>query len=187
MTDRRTLLLAAGFMLTVSAGRRAQARPSRQSLAEMPPGRHEAAMRLAMAEARRNPAYPFGAVIMRRSAANPVLLAKGVNRASDNPMLHGEVACMNDYLRRHGNKGWGDAVLYTTAEPCSMCMSALVWANISGVVYGSSFEVMQPAGIDQIAIRAQTVRDASPFATTELLGGVLHQETDAMFLARKRG
>jgi tRNA(Arg) A34 adenosine deaminase TadA len=45
-------------------------------------------------------------------------------------------------------------VLYTTGEPCSMCMSALVWAGIGGVVFASSIDGIRRAGIDQIAITA---------------------------------
>ena len=70
---------------------------------------------------------------------------------------------MQDYVRRHGNRGWASLVLYTTAEPCPMCMSALVWAGIGGVVYGTSIEGINRAGIPQIEIKANAVVDASPF------------------------
>jgi tRNA(Arg) A34 adenosine deaminase TadA len=145
---------------------------------------HERAMRLAIAQARRNPVYPFGAVIVRATSGE--VMAQGVNNAGTNPMLHGEVAAMNDYLSRHGNKGWDAMLLYTTAEPCSMCMSALVWAGIGGVVFGTSIDGIKRAGIDQIQITAKAVVDASPFYHGTLLGGMLEAETDQLFLHRKR-
>lgn len=155
--------------------------------AALPPiamDRHEAFMRLAIAEARGNPRYPFGAVIVRPATGEVV--AKGVNDAGANPILHGEIACMNDYVRRNGNMGWGDTVLYTTGEPCSMCMSALMWAGIGGVVFASSIDGIMRAGIEQIRIRAQAVAEATPFWKGLLLGGVLAVETDKMFLERLR-
>ena len=79
---------------------------------------HEQAMRLAIAEARANPAFPFGAVIVR--AADRQVLAKGANNGTANPTFHGEIVAMNDYVAQHGNRGWSEAVLYTTGEPCPM-------------------------------------------------------------------
>jgi tRNA(adenine34) deaminase len=57
---------------------------------------------------------------------------------------------MNDYVQSHGNQGWAARALYTTGEPCSMCMSALVWAGIGVVVFASSIDGIRRAGIDQI-------------------------------------
>jgi tRNA(adenine34) deaminase len=101
---------------------------------------HERAMRLAIAVARRNPRFPFGAVMVR--AADGSLLAEGVNDSRLSPVLHGEIACINAYVAALGNVGWEDTVLYTTAEPCPMCMSALIWAKIGGVVYASPLAIV---------------------------------------------
>src|SRR5260370_38056877 len=115
------------------------------------------------------------------------VVAKGVNNSRENPILHGEIACMNDYVRRSGNRGWGPLVLYTTGEPCSMCMSALVWAGIGGVVHASSIDGIRRSGIDQINIRAQAVIDASPFYKGTLLGGVVQAGTGPKVLGRREG
>lgn len=141
-------------------------------------------MRHAIAVAKRNPTYPFGAVITHIDGR--VVMAEGVNASSRNPMLHGEVSAMNDYLRRHGNRDWAQMVLYTTAEPCAMCMSALVWAGIGGVIFGTSLAGLKHAGIEQIDIPAATIAGASPFWHGELLGGELASETDALFAARPK-
>jgi tRNA(Arg) A34 adenosine deaminase TadA len=162
----------------------AVARPARAQLPAIPMAEHERCMRLAIAEAQRNPYQPFGAVMARPQTGE--LVARGVNDSRANPILHGEIACMNDYVQGHGNKEWGATVLYTTGEPCSMCMSALVWAGIGGVVFASSIDGIRRAGISQIAITAQQVADASPFYKGLLVGGVLAAETDRMFLERKR-
>jgi tRNA(Arg) A34 adenosine deaminase TadA len=77
-------------------------------------------------------------------------------------------------------------VLYTTAEPSAMCMSALVWAGIGGVVFSTSLAGLKRAGIDQIDIPAAVVA-ASPFWHGELLGGVLARETDVLFARDRKG
>jgi tRNA(adenine34) deaminase len=142
---------------------------------------HERAMRLAIAVARRNPRFPFGAVIVR--AADGILLAEGVNDSRHNPVLHGEIVCINAYVAAHGNLGWEEAVLYTTAEPCPMCMSALIWAGIGGVVYASPLAMVTrwSGGKPGIAIEARQVVAAAPAFRGGLLGGILQRETDALF------
>lgn len=183
--SRRALLCSLGALACYAAASRiATAAPTPPSLTAIPMAAHERAMRLAIAEARLNPAYPFGAVIVL--AAIGAVAARGVNNSRANPTLHGEIAAMNDYVAHHGNKGWEEHILYTTGEPCPMCMSALVWAGIGGVVFASSIDLIRKAGISQIGIAAQSVIDASPFYHGALLGGVLHDETDQMFLDRKR-
>jgi tRNA(Arg) A34 adenosine deaminase TadA len=66
-------------------------------------------------------------------------------------------------------------------------MSALVWAGIGGVVFGTSLAGLKRAGIDQIDIPAATIVAASPFWHGEVLGGVLERETDRLFAAGRRG
>jgi tRNA(adenine34) deaminase len=153
-------------------------------LSAIPVSVHEQAMRLAIAEAHGNPVFPFGAVILR--AADRQVMATGFNKGASNPTFHGEIVAINDYVARHGNRGWGQAILYTTGEPCPMCMSAIVWAAIGGVVWGTSIEQLRQFGINQISIPATTVIGASPFYHGGILGGVLQAETDALFRNRKR-
>ena len=152
----------------------------------IPLAAHEAATRLAIAAANANPFYPFGAVII--DAADRTVLAQGVNNSKTNPTLHGEIVAINDYVARHGNQGWADGILYTTGEPCPMCMSTIVWTGIGGVVYGSSITTLAEAGIAQIMIRAREVRDAAPWYRGRIMGGILRAETDALFRnSRVRG
>ena len=77
-------------------------------------------------------------------------------------------------------------MLYTTGEPCPMCMSAIVWAGVGGVVWGTSIEQLRQFGINQILVPATTVIGASPFYQGGILGHVLQAETDALFRNRKR-
>jgi tRNA(Arg) A34 adenosine deaminase TadA len=162
----------------------AAATPRSIDLSAIPVSVHEHAMRLAIAEARGNPVFPFGAVILR--AADRQVMATGVNRGAANPTFHGEIVAINDYVARHGNGGWDEAILYTTGEPCPMCISAMVWAAMGGVVWGTSVEQLRQFGIRQILIPATAVIGASPFYRGEMLGHVLQAETDALFRDRQR-
>src|SRR4051794_22090018 len=153
-------------------------------LSKIPLHIHEQAMRQAIAVARQNRFFPFGAVIVR--AVDHQIMAAGVNNGNANPILHGEIVAINDYVARHGNRGWEEAILYTTGEPCPMCMSALAWARIGGGVYCTSIETLRRVGIDQILLPATAVIDAAPFYRGEILGEVLASETDALFANRER-
>ena len=153
-------------------------------LSAIPLPLHQQAMQLAIAAARANRFFPFGAVIVR--AADRQVMATGVNNGSANPTLHGEIVAINDYVARHGNRGWEEVIIYTTGEPCPMCMAALTWTRISGIVYGTSIEKLRQFGIDQILIPASAVIAAAPFYRGEILGPVLEHETDALFFNRER-
>lgn len=147
---------------------------------------HERFMWLAVEQARRNPEWPFGAVIVDTRTGE--VLGRGVNTGADNPMLHGEVVAMNDYVDRHGNQGWADTTLYTTGEPCSMCMSAMAWADLRRVVWASSIDEIRRTEIIQIDLSAREVAaSARSFYTPELLlGGVLADRTNHLFQEAQR-
>jgi tRNA(adenine34) deaminase len=185
MLLRRTFGSLMGAAACVGGEAASSASAPTLDLGAIPLAAHEAAMRLAVAAAKANPFYPFGAVIV--GAADRAVLAQGVNSGKTNPILHGEIVAINDYAARHGNQGWADGILYTTGEPCPMCMSAIVWAGIGGVVYGSSITTLAEVGTAQIMIGASAVRDAAPFYRGRIMGGVLRAETDALFRNRQRG
>ncbi|MEU3574559.1 nucleoside deaminase [Kitasatospora sp. NPDC036755] len=133
----------------------------------------------AVAEGRKLERYPFGAVIVRSG----VVVARGVAAAGENPTYHGEMVAIDDHAQRADDPDWGATTLYTTAEPCPMCMSACAWAGIGRVVWGTSIEGLRRTGLDQIGIAATAVADAarSFYSPQLLLGGVLADVTDAMF------
>jgi tRNA(adenine34) deaminase len=184
MLSRRTFGSLMGAATCVGGAAASSVSVPTFDLEAIPLAAHEAAMRLAIVAARANPFYPFGAVII--GAADREVLAQGVNNGKTNPILHGEIVAINDYVARHRNQGWADGILYTTGEPCPMCMSAIVWAGIGGVVYGSSIRTLAEAGIVQIMIDASAVRDAALFYRGQIMGGILRAETDALFRDRQR-
>ncbi|MCG6157301.1 nucleoside deaminase [Rubinisphaera margarita] len=140
---------------------------------------HAESMRVAITEAQKNPAFPFGSVLVDRS--NGSIVARGANRAEENPLWHGEVDSINRCAAEHSQIDWKQLLLYTTAEPCPMCMSGILWAGIGGVVFGTSIPTLTRCGYHQIEIRAREVIAASQFAECTLEGGILEAECDALF------
>jgi tRNA(adenine34) deaminase len=153
-------------------------------LSVIPSAAHREAMRLAIAEARANPAFPFGAVIVRGN--DRAVMARGVNGGTQNPTWHGEIVALNDYVARHGHQGWKEMILYTTGEPCPMCMAALAWARMGGIVYGTTIAKLRDCGIDQIMVPAADIAAAAPFFRGQLLGPLFSEETDPLFEQRLR-
>eukprot|EP00656_Telonema_subtile_P013317 TRINITY_DN16761_c0_g1_i3.p1 TRINITY_DN16761_c0_g1~~TRINITY_DN16761_c0_g1_i3.p1 ORF type:complete len:196 (-),score=25.87 TRINITY_DN16761_c0_g1_i3:182-769(-) len=128
---------------------------------------------------------PYGAVI-----ADPTtnqILVIGRNAAGQNPIWHGEMAAITN-LSDHLNRTTGQPVtavahrleLYTTAEPCPMCMSAIAWGNFGRVVYGTTIPYIEARGGQQIGIRATEVAQKS-FNNVTVVGGVLAEETNPLY------
>lgn len=79
---------------------------------------------------------PFGAVIVK----DGVIVGRGHNEVIKNndPTCHGEMQAIRDACKHLGTYDLSGCELYTSAEPCPMCLSAIIWANIKTVYYGNS-------------------------------------------------
>lgn len=140
---------------------------------------HEACLRTAVHLALAQPARPFVALLIDRTTGET--LASGLNRTSENPVLHGEVDCIQNAAQTHTGLDWSNTRLYSTAEPCCMCQAAILWAGIPEVIYGTSIATLRRLGWNQFAYTAEDVCNAATFAKCRLIGGVLEQECDALF------
>lgn len=95
-------------------------------------------MRIAIQEARdgisNGEGGPFGTAIVK----DGILVASGHNRvlAQQDPTCHGEVDAIRRACQRLGTFDLSGCELYTTGEPCHMCLCACMWANISRIYYG---------------------------------------------------
>jgi tRNA(adenine34) deaminase len=138
-------------------------------------------MRIALEEARRAD-FPFGAVIVRDGR----LIARGRNlgRTKDDPTAHGEMVAIRRGLAAHGSKALRGATLYTTGEPCAMCMGAILWCHFGRLVFAASVEQLATR-MDQIMISSAELASKAPFAPISITGGVLANEAMALFPPRK--
>lgn len=77
---------------------------------------------------------PFGAVIVK----NGKIIGRGHNRVLKNadPTCHGEMEAIRDACKNIQSHDLSGAVIYTTAEPCPMCLGAILWSNMTEMYYG---------------------------------------------------
>lgn len=89
---------------------------------------------------------PFGAVVVRDGK----IVSRGHNRVVEtcDPTAHAEVIAIREASRILGRFDLSDCTLYTTCEPCPMCLGAILWARIGRVVFGCSRADAASAGFD---------------------------------------
>ncbi len=95
---------------------------------------------------------PFGSVIVKDGK----IVGQGHNRvlANNDPTCHGEIDAIRNACTSLGTYDLSDCELYTTGEPCPMCLCACMWANIKQVYYGCTLE-----DNDRIGFRDDTFND----------------------------
>lgn len=81
---------------------------------------------------------PFGSVVVK----DDTIVGRGHNRVliNNDPTCHGEVQAIRDACANLKTFDLSGCVLYTTGEPCPMCLYACKWANIAKVYYGCTIE-----------------------------------------------
>jgi tRNA(adenine34) deaminase len=134
-------------------------------------------MRMAIEEARQAD-FPFGAVIVREGT----VIARGRNlgRTTHDPTAHGEMVAIRRGLADHGPDALRGATLYTSGEPCAMCMGAILWCHFGRLVFAASMAQLA-ARINQIMLTSAEVAAKAPFAPIAITGGVLANEALALF------
>jgi len=136
----------------------------------------DAAMRLALAEARRAPGtgdVPVGAVVVR----GDVVVGTGRNAREEtgDPTAHAEVLALREAARTLGRWRLDDCTLVVTLEPCAMCAGALVLARVPRLVLGAWDEKAGATGSVH-----DLVRDRRLNHRVEVVGGVLADECAAL-------
>ena len=96
---------------------------------------------------------PFGAVIVRSGE----IVATGVNlvSATNDPTAHAEVTAIRRAAADLGAIQLTGCVLYSSCEPCPMCLAAAYWAHLDAVFFGNSSSDAALAGFDDALIYAQ--------------------------------
>jgi tRNA(adenine34) deaminase len=149
---------------------------------------HTHLMRLALRHAQhafREKEVPIGAVIVDDKGR---VIATGRNQVEtkQDPTCHAEINCLRAAAAVQGTWRLIGHTLYTTLEPCPMCMGAIQQARIRHVVYAANDTRLGACGswIDMVN------SNKHPFHEVDLLGGVLESEASALmkrfFLLRRR-
>jgi tRNA(Arg) A34 adenosine deaminase TadA len=94
------------------------------------------AIRISIAKMRANCGGPFGAVVV----CGGKIVGRGWNQvtSTNDPTAHAEVTAIRDACRRLKTFQLEDCELYTSCEPCPMCLSAIYWSRLKKVFYGNT-------------------------------------------------
>ena len=79
---------------------------------------------------------PFGSVIVKDNK----IIAEGSNKVTSNndPTAHGEIVAIREACKKLNNFSLNQCELYSTCEPCPMCLSAIYWARIDKIYYANT-------------------------------------------------
>lgn len=113
---------------------------------------------------------PFGAVVVRDGK----ILGEGANSvtATNDPTAHAEVNAIRAAARNLGTFTLAGCELYTSCEPCPMCLAAAYWARLDAIYYGACAADAARAGFDDAFLYQEMCRDhgARAIPATQLLG-----------------
>ena len=122
---------------------------------------------------------PFGAVIVKGG----VIVAEGANRvtATNDPTAHAEVVVIREACAKLGTFGLKDCEIYTSCEPCPMCLGAIYWARLARIYFGNVAADASKIGFDDSFIYQEF---GKPLAERSIpMIQMMHEEALAGFRA----
>jgi len=122
---------------------------------------------------------PFGASIVHSKSGKPLLRALNNTMAAFDPTAHAETRAIRLATKRLKKLSLAGYTLYSTCEPCPMCMSAALWAGLDRLVYGATIEDAN-RHFNQIQIPAVEVAARSDMRCV-VDGPLLRDECYALF------
>jgi guanine deaminase len=127
------------------------------------------AIRVARARMLEGRGGPFGAIV----AKDGVVIARGWNAvtSSNDPTAHAEVVAIRRACRKLGTFQLAGCVLYSSCEPCPMCLAAAYWARVERLVLAASRDDAARAGFDDAFIYDEVplALEERSLPTTQLL------------------
>jgi guanine deaminase len=114
------------------------------------------AIQLSIENVRSGRGGPFGAVVVRENK----IIAEGSNNVttSNDPTAHAEVLALRNACQTLGTFELHGCELYTSCEPCPMCLAAAYWARIARIYFGNVAEDAAKIGFDDSAIYTELAR-----------------------------
>jgi tRNA(Arg) A34 adenosine deaminase TadA len=177
--DRRTLLAGGGtFLVATALSQNAHARSER-----VPVTPEDARfMQLAIDQAK-SADYPFGAIIVRDGKV--LALGRNSTKRNHDPTAHAEMVAIRAFLEGHEPDDFKGTTIYTSGEPCAMCMGAIIWCGFKRVVYAASIAQLSTK-IGQIEVTARQLANAASFTRIELTGGLMSGEALRLFKTEEK-
>jgi tRNA(Arg) A34 adenosine deaminase TadA len=122
---------------------------------------------------------PFGAVIVQKGS----IIAEGVNRvtAQNDPTAHAEVTAIRAACAKLGTFELQDCEIYTSCEPCPMCLGAIYWARLGHIYFGNLAADASKIGFDDSFIYREF---SKPFPHRKIpMSQLMHEEALKAFRA----
>tara|TARA_B100000965_G_C19064512_1_gene529355 strand:- start:21 stop:485 length:465 start_codon:yes stop_codon:yes gene_type:complete len=96
---------------------------------------------------------PFGCII----ASDKKIISEGSNKvtSTNDPTAHGEIVAIREACKKINNFSLKGYELYSTCEPCPMCLSAIYWARIDKIYYANTRKDAQKIGFDDSLIYSE--------------------------------
>ena len=128
-------------------------------------------MKEAIEEARKtmnlNYGGPFGAMITKDNKI--IAIASNTVLKDNDPTAHAEINAIRKAGEKLGTHDLSGCILYATGYPCPMCLSAIIWANIKNVYYGTNLKDAEDIGFrDDFIYRYLENKDANTLELLEL-------------------
>ena len=112
---------------------------------------------------------PFGAVIIK----NNEIISEGMNRVtkSNDPTAHGEIVAIRNACKNLNDFSLKGCELYTSCEPCPMCLSAIYWSRIDKIYYANTRDDAKKIDFDDSLIYSELVKKIKErkIPTTQLM------------------
>jgi tRNA(Arg) A34 adenosine deaminase TadA len=111
----------------------------------------------AIHEANNSDGGPFGAIIVKDNK----IISYGNNKVSvlNDPTAHAEIVAIREACKQSNNFSLEGCTLYTSCEPCPMCLSAIYWARIKDVYYANTREDAASIDFDDNEIYEEVKKD----------------------------
>lgn len=138
-------------------------------------------MRMAIAETREGIAAgqtPFGSIIVRDGAV--VASTHNTVWRDTDPTAHAEVNCLRLAAKTLATIDLKGCTLYSTCEPCPMCLAAIHWAKVDRVVFGASIADAAGAGFAELHVDARVLAEMGR-SPLKVEGGLLREECVGLF------
>ena len=96
---------------------------------------------------------PFGCVIVK----DEKIISEGSNKvpSSNDPTAHGEIVAIREACKSINNFSLNGCELYSTCEPCPMCLAAIYWARVDKIYYANTRKDAQKIGFDDSLIYSE--------------------------------
>ena len=128
---------------------------------------------------------PFGAVITRDNEL--VIAAHNVVWETTDITAHAEVNALRLACRKLGIVDLKGCTIYSTTEPCPMCFSAIHWANVDRIVFGTSIADAAEAGFNELPISNLEMKEKGKSRVVIVPGFLSEEAKDLFRVFRERG